>query len=74
LDAPAGRLYVAPELPGWLPEISLHGLAVGRARVDLHFRREAERSRWDAEVREGTIDVREEAWGPWDLELVSAGR
>jgi glycogen debranching enzyme len=66
-DAPAGRLYVAPELPRWLPEISLHGLAVGRARVDLRFWREAERSRWDAEVREGTIDVREDAWGPWDL-------
>jgi glycogen debranching enzyme len=66
-DAPAGRLYVAPELPRWLPEISLHGLAVGRARVDLRFWREAERSRWDAEVREGTIDVREGAWGPWDL-------
>src|SRR6185295_12297796 len=32
-DAPAGRLYVAPELPRWLPDISLHGLRVGRARV-----------------------------------------
>jgi glycogen debranching enzyme len=66
-DAPAGRLYVAPELPRWLPDVSLHGLAVGRARVDLRFWREAERSRWDVDVREGTIDVREEAWGPWEV-------
>src|SRR5262245_2269326 len=65
-DAPAGRLYVAPELPRWLPEISLHGLAVGRSRVDLRFWRERDRSRWDAEVREGAIDVREETWLSWD--------
>lgn len=66
-DAPGGRLYVAPELPPWLPEITLHGLAVGRARVDLRFWREGDRSRWAAEVREGTIDVHEEAWRPWEL-------
>jgi hypothetical protein len=66
-DAPAGRLYVAPELPRWLPDVSLHGLAVGRARVDLRFWREGEKSRWAADVREGTIDVREDAWRPWDL-------
>ena len=39
-DAPRGRLYVDPELPLWLPEITLHGLAVGRARVDLRFWRD----------------------------------
>jgi len=66
-DAPAGRLYVAPELPHWLPEISLHGLGVGRARVDLRFWREGDRSRWVADVREGTIAVQEEAWHPWNL-------
>jgi hypothetical protein len=63
-DAPAGRLYVAPELPRWRPDVSLHGLAVGRARVDLRFWREGEKSRWAADVREGTIDVREDAWRP----------
>jgi len=66
-DAPAGRLYVAPELPHWLPEISLHGLAVGRAHVDLRFWREGERCRWAADVREGTIAVQEEAWRPWNV-------
>ncbi len=66
-DAPNGRLYVAPELPPWLPEISLHGLGVGRARVDLRFWLEDDRSRWAADVREGTIAVEEQAWRPWDL-------
>jgi glycogen debranching enzyme len=66
-DALAGQLYVAPELPHWLPEISLYGLGVGRARVDLRFWREGDRSRWAADVREGTIAVQEEAWRPWNL-------
>jgi glycogen debranching enzyme len=66
-DAPGGRLYVDPRLPPWLPEITLHGLAVGRARVDLRFWREGDRNRWAAEVQEGTIGVQEEAWRPWDL-------
>ena len=67
-DAPAGRLYVAPELPRWLPEISLRDLHVGRARVDIRFWREGDRSRWVADVREGTIAVQEEAWRPWNVD------
>src|SRR2546425_1993552 len=67
-DAPRSRLYVDPELPRWLPEITLHGLGVGRARLDLRFWREGDRSRWTAEVREGTIAVHEEAGRPWGLE------
>jgi glycogen debranching enzyme len=66
-DAPRGRLYVDPDLPSWLPEITLHGLTVGRARVDLRFWRDGERSRWAAEIREGTIAVEEDAWRPWSL-------
>lgn len=27
-----------------------------------------DRSRWTAEIREGTISVQEEAWPPWDLD------
>jgi glycogen debranching enzyme len=66
-DAPRGRLYVDPGLPSWLPEITLHGLTVGRARVDLRFWRDGERSRWAAEIREGTIAVQEDAWRPWSF-------
>jgi glycogen debranching enzyme len=67
-DAPQGRLYVDPDLPPWLPEITLHGLTVGGAEVDLRFWRDGDRSRWTAEVREGKISVHEEAWRPWDLD------
>lgn len=67
-DAPRGRLYVDPELPLWLPEITLHGLAVGRARVDLRFWRDGDWSRWTAEIREGTISVQQEAWRPWSID------
>ena len=66
-DAPAGRLLIDPELPKWLPDVALHGLAVGSARVDLRFWREGEATRWDASVREGQIGIDQEAWRPWDV-------
>jgi len=66
-DAPAGRLYVDPDLPSWLPEITLHGLAVGRARVTLKFWRDGERTRWAAELLEGSIAVQQGAWLPWSF-------
>jgi glycogen debranching enzyme len=46
-DAPHARLYVAPSLPPWLPDITLQGLQVGASRLDLRFWREGDRSRWD---------------------------
>ena len=39
-DAPSDRLLVSPHLPAWLPEVTLHGLAVGRHVFDIAFRRE----------------------------------
>src|SRR5438445_177575 len=65
-DAPRGRLYVDPELPRWLPEITLHGLAVGPARLDLRCWRDGDCSRWTASIREGAISVHQEAWRPWE--------
>ena len=64
-DAPRGRLHVDPELPDWVPELSLQGMWVGRARLDLHFWRDGERTRWDATAREGSIEVDQRAWAPW---------
>lgn len=64
-DAPSQRLYLDPHLPAWLPEISLHGLKVGQAKLDLRAWRESERTRWDASVREGNVEVKQEAWQPW---------
>jgi glycogen debranching enzyme len=64
-DAPSNRLYVDPELPLWLPDVTLHGLRVGDAKLDLTFFREADRTRWDAKILTGRIDVQAKPWRPW---------
>jgi glycogen debranching enzyme len=68
-DAPRGRLYLDPELPVWLPDLALRGLQVGQARLDLRFWREDAGTRWDASLQEGDVEVRQEPWGPWRVEL-----
>ena len=37
--APLRLLVVDPHLPSWLPDLTLEGIRVGRATVDLEFRR-----------------------------------
>jgi hypothetical protein len=64
-DAPNGRLYVDPVLPAWLPELTLRGLAVGKAKVDLRFSREGETTKWEASVKQGSLEVQKQPWGPW---------
>jgi glycogen debranching enzyme len=66
-DAPSNRLYVDPELPPWLPDVTLRGLRVGDARLELTFFRERERTRWDAKVLTGRIEVQEKPWEPWPI-------
>lgn len=63
-DAPAGALYVDPDLPEWLPDLTLRHLSVGRSTLDLRFWREGGRTRWDATVRQGRLAVIERAWQP----------
>jgi glycogen debranching enzyme len=77
-DAPNGRLYVDPELPAWLPDVTLRGLTVGKAMlgdltvgkatVDLRFWREDERTRWEVLAQEGELTVQQKSWLPWLLE------
>ena len=67
-DAPKQVLTVDPQLPRWLPDLTLRGLRVGQSLTDLRFWREGDRTRWDARVRDGSLDVREEAWQPWSLD------
>ena len=68
-DAPHGRLYVDPALPRWLPDHHAERAALRRRTGRPAFLARGRAERVDAEVREGTIDVREEAWGPWVFEL-----
>jgi glycogen debranching enzyme len=66
-DAPNHLLSVEPQLPPWLPEVTLRGLAVGQARLDLRFWREGDRTRWEASVQTGELAVHEKPWQPWTL-------
>ncbi len=43
-DAPAGRLYVDPALPAWLPDLTLSDIWLGGVLFDLRFVREADGS------------------------------
>lgn len=52
-DAAAGVLRLRPCLPDWLGRLTLQGLRVGRAVLDL----EVERGSCHATVREGTLEV-----------------
>jgi glycogen debranching enzyme len=66
-DAPNRRLYVDPQLPRWLPDVTLRGLAVADAKIDLRFWSEngTGTTKWDASVRGGDLQVAQKAWEPW---------
>jgi glycogen debranching enzyme len=59
-DAPNGRLFVAPTLPHWLPDLTLSRLRCGPARLTLRFWRAGESSRWEIVDQDGAIEVVEE--------------
>jgi glycogen debranching enzyme len=67
-DAPHGHLYVDPALPTWLPELTLRGLAVGKAKVDLRFWLDGETTKWEASVRQGSLEVQKKPWVPWSVD------
>jgi len=56
-DAPAGKLYVAPALPRWLPEISLSQLKIGDSSLNLRFWLDGTESHWELLDRRGSVDV-----------------
>jgi len=57
-DAVAGSLrIVRPTLPDWLGEVTLRGLRVGPAIVDLRFRREAAGTRVTVLRKEGSLTI-----------------
>jgi glycogen debranching enzyme len=66
-DAPNGRLTVDPDLPPWLPEITLRGLKVGDSRFDLRFWREQDATRWEVLSHTGTVEIEQVPWRPWTV-------
>jgi glycogen debranching enzyme len=66
-DAPNHRLYVDPLLPHWLSDLTLRGVRIGAATIDLRFWRDGEHTRWDAISVNGAVEVEHHAWTPWDV-------
>jgi glycogen debranching enzyme len=54
-DAQKETLYVNPDLPKWLPDITLHNLRVGNDTMTLRFWREGDKTRYDAVAANGAI-------------------
>ncbi len=52
-DAPHGRCFVAPDLPDWLPRLTLRDLPVGKGRLSISLAREGSRTRIDELEAEG---------------------
>jgi hypothetical protein len=46
-DAPAGKLYIDPALPVWLPELTIRDLQIGKNVFDLRFWRDDEATRFE---------------------------
>ena len=46
-DAPGNTLYVDPDLPHWLPDVTLTDLRLGRNHLDIRFRRKGDKTVWD---------------------------
>ncbi len=65
--APLNAVLLDPHLPEWLPEISLHGLRVGQARVDLRFyRKPSGESDYQILNQRGRLHVIRQP-SPWSL-------
>jgi glycogen debranching enzyme len=64
--APMKMLLLDPELPDWLPEISLKNLHVGKAVISLRFYRKGKRTHFEVLDKRGTLHVVRQP-SPWSL-------
>lgn len=64
--APMKLLLLDPELPDWLPEITLRHLQVGKAVIDIRFYRKGQRTHFDVLDKRGTLHVLRQP-SPWSL-------
>ena len=72
--APLKMLVLDPHLPEWLPEITLRGLRVGKARATIRFRRHANgRTGYRVLDKRGTLHVVRQPT-PWSLTAQPAER
>ncbi len=59
-DAPHQRLRVQPNLPEWLPDLTLNHLVVGAAKVNLRFWRVDDLTYWEVTHLDGKLNVYED--------------
>lgn len=65
--APLKMLVVDPDLPPWLPELTIRDLRVGDAKVTIHFARQSDgKTDYRIENMEGTLRVLRQQ-SPWSL-------
>lgn len=65
--APLHALFVNPQLPEWLPEITLNNLRVGKAVVSLRFYREQDgSSNYQVQDKRGTLHIARQP-SPWSM-------
>jgi len=46
-DAPRGKLHVDPQLPQWLPDLTLLDLHLGRHKFDIRFWRDGDETQFE---------------------------
>ncbi|TGV73122.1 hypothetical protein EN792_062180 [Mesorhizobium sp. M00.F.Ca.ET.149.01.1.1] len=69
-DAPNGKLYLDPQLPEWLPELTLKDMWVCGKRLAIRIWREGTETRWEVIRGDATMVVpRCCATGPRLLEV-----
>ena len=65
--APLNVLFLDPWLPEWLPEVTIEGMCVGKARATLSFRRAADgTTTYTVDALEGELHVIRQP-SPWSL-------
>jgi glycogen debranching enzyme len=64
--APLHVLLLDPQLPDWLPEITIRRLTVGRATTDIRFYRKGQQTHFDILNQRGKLHVLRQP-SPWSL-------
>ena len=59
-DAPRNKLYVDPELPAWLPDLTIQDLRIGRHKLTIRFWRDGGETRFQVTDGEPSVVERRE--------------
>ena len=64
--APAKSLLLDPQLPDWLPEITVHNLHVGKATASIRFYRKEKDTHFEVLEKRGTLHILRQP-SPWSV-------